>query len=298
MKQITPLGLQTDAHIEQLYQSLYLLRDHAYGDLELDCSFISFVRPTALLALVNTGRLWNKWTNTSVVLTNIPSNVFKYLERIDVFKTCNPWLVTRQQLAVGEQHNRSQRSRTLLEVLPIAGNEPQLTIDVEQACERAEYILRCWFPGHNDAIIPLRQVLSEIASNIVHSQDQGFAVIQRYDGVHRLSAVSQVVISITDLGIGIRQSLAQKGQHPTRKDRSALLASDYIQHAFNMGITSRDTIAGVGLPRVLQIVQDWRGLLAIRSFRSFVKFEDGGIETCDDLVEIPGTQVTIAVRDP
>jgi len=46
-------------------------------------------------------------------------------------------------------------------------------------------------------------MLGEIAENIKHSQDRGFAIIQRYNGRGRSGNTSEVVIAVSDLGIGI-----------------------------------------------------------------------------------------------
>ncbi len=55
-------------------------------------------------------------------------------------------------------------------------------------------------------------MLSEIGQNIVHSEDQGFAIIQRYKKPysHDIERVSEISIGIADLGIGIEESLCRR----------------------------------------------------------------------------------------
>jgi hypothetical protein len=298
MSRLRPIELQTPEQLHALFRQLHVLHQEVSDDLELDMSFVSFLRPNGILAIVSTARLWHRWTQRQLVLTNIRSDVHKYLERIDMFTVCANWLKTPQTLPEENRFARSSASRTLLEILPIAGSSPQLSADIHRTYERTNTILRCWFPNRTDLLERLCKMIVEIAENIGHSQDQGFALVQRYDGSIRPQLGSEIVIAVVDLGIGIEQSLTLRGVQPPIEAGQVVQGSDYICHALRQGVSSRAEAAGLGLWRVQQIVDDWRGELVIRSAASQVRFANGSYITEDDLPLLPGTQVTITVRDP
>lgn len=298
MRQIRPVGLQTSDQIEALYQQLHALRDEGCSDLEIDLSFTSFLRPDGILAIVNAARLWHRWTQSRLLLTNLQSDVHKYLERIDLFTVCSKWLITTEVIQEEDRYARSTASRTLLEIMPIGSIMPQLSNDIHRAYDRADAILRSWFPGRDIAIERLCKMLLEIAENIGHSRDHGFVLIQRYDGRIRPHPGSEIVIAVADLGIGIEQSLTSRAVHPPVKVGRAAQGSDYISYALLQGVSSRSEVAGLGLWRVQQIVKDWHGELVIRSTGSMVHVTDNSCITEDELAPVPGTQVTITVRDP
>src|SRR5262245_51400491 len=137
MIQLRPIGLRTSEQIEVAFQQLHALREQTRGDVELDMSFISFLRPDGILAIVTAARLWHRWTQGHFILTNLQSEVHKYLERIDLFTICGEWLITSQVLQEADRFARSSSSRTLLEIMPITSASPQLSADVHRAYERA-----------------------------------------------------------------------------------------------------------------------------------------------------------------
>ena len=123
----------------------------------------------------------------------------------------------------------------------------------------------------------------------------GYAIIQRYKQpkTHEPDLASEIHIAVADLGIGIEESLVRC--QPELRQRFQR-GSQFIQHAFEQGVSGRLTLRGIGLGRVLELVQQWHGSLAIRSNRSSVRFREGAVEIKDDLAAVPGVQVSIVVR--
>ena len=106
-------------------------------------------------------------------------------------------------------------------------------------------------------------------------------------------------MAIADLGIGIEASLRSKTLTGAARSQPAFTTgSGAILHAFALGVTSRDTVAGLGLARVQAIVEEWHGTLHVRSDSACVRFDADLVVPDDGLPAVPGTQVTFTVRDP
>lgn len=285
--------LQTPEDVEALYASL--LRQGADDEpLEISLSTASFIKPVGVLGLITAARLWHQWTGRSVVLTDVWPPVHAYLERVDVFAECGDFLKITGELAESDELVRSDSSRRLLEVLSIPSEEQANAQAVTDAVRRAEQILSTWL---NDAALQgsVLTVLSEIAQNIIHSRDKGFAVIQRYKQSYTLDIeyASEICIGIADLGIGIKESLCEF--HPELRDKFQL-GSDFIQYAMEPGTSGQLRVRGLGLAHVRDLARKWHGALTIRSFGSTVQSEHDCLEVRDDLTQIPGVQVFITVR--
>jgi hypothetical protein len=296
---LTPLGLDSPAAIEQLYAALGARRTGAAGPLLIDLAQVRFVRADGILTLVTAARLWHRWTGQRTVLCAMQPQVHRYLERMDLFTQCHLWLDQEYILPLSERFDRSPTSYRLLEVVGVSGVPFHNSDDVRAAIQRARRILQTWFDATDDAVDSLLTMLAEIATNVVHSQDYGFASVQRYDDRSGGALGSRVILAMADLGIGIEASLRS---NPARLAVSASAAltsgSDYIRHAMTLGVTSRNTTAGLGLYQVHSIVEQWNGVLSIRSVDAAVRFEGGRLYCQDHLTPIPGTQVTITVRGP
>jgi hypothetical protein len=291
-------GLDTPERVEFLYMKLRAsFESGCRSSIALDLSPVSFVYPDGLLAIANAARLWHRWTGTRVVLMGMQPQIHKYLERMDLFTVCRNWLYPDPALRLMDPYDRSPASTRLLEVMPISGEEKRNSSDVTEAVTRVQKILSAWLPADATAVGYLCLILSEIAHNIVHSHDQGFAVIQRYQDSTMGPMGSRVVIAVADLGLGIEATLRAKSRpHGPVKDQASWSGSDYIRYALTHGVSSPDRLRGTGLTQVKSIVGRWSGSMVVRSFRSRVGFEPEGFNERDNLPEIPGTQVTITVR--
>jgi len=269
--------------------------EHGYrGELFVDLTGCQFIAVPGHMALITAGRLWHGWTRHPLCLASIDPEVHAYLDRMDIFDRCASFLSTDQLLPPHLAYNRSASTTNLLEVTAITSEEQKNEHDVRSVMRRASDILGVWYTDrrHVNQVLTL---LSEVTTNITHSHDIGYVLIQRYRDPSEISA-SRVVVAITDAGIGIQASLTSLVEHlPRRERRRFRQASDYITYALEEGVTSRPNAGGLGLAGVRRRVTDWRGHLTIRSGTSRVDISAFREDKQDDLVYVPGTQVVIQV---
>lgn len=285
---------------EDLYAQATGLRSQIpSGPLALDLSLASFVPVEGLVALACCARLWHQWTGQKIMLQRIQPKVHRYFERMDIFTRCNAWIDQDRLLDELDRFDRKPDSERLLELTPIASDEDQNAEDVQTAVHRIRHILTNLVQRDMHSVGQLCTMLSEIGQNVVHSSDLGLAIVQRYrENANAVAGMGyRVIISVTDLGIGIEGSLGSSQSQLTDRIRAQLTSgSDYILKALELGVTSRRSAGGMGLHQVQKIVHEWDGTLTIRSRRSSVQIAGDAITRRDDLVEVPGTQVTISVR--
>lgn len=283
---------------EDLYAKIVSLRPGcANQSLIINMRAVHFVYVDALLALTSVVRLWWQWSGCKVLLKDIPFAVHRYLERIDFFEKCSEWLEQDYILDPSERFERKPHSERLLEVTPIPSDEVNNAVVVREAVDRIRLILDNATNRDADTVGGLCTILSEITQNVVHSLDRGFAVVQRYR-TSGLVPGYRVMIGVVDLGIGIETSLRRGGGAQLMNDHGTPLASgsDYILKALDLGVSSRASAGGIGLNKVRRLVEKWQGALTIRSQRSSVHITSSSVTRVDDLVEIPGTHVTILVQ--
>src|SRR5579859_4304087 len=265
---LTPPSFTGPDAIEKFYlQFNNALATRIHDSMAFDFRGIPFLTPDEILAVVSAARLWHRETSQSVTL-HVQKKVQMYLERMDVFALCSDYLVPG--IAVDERWDRSDESRKLLELMPIASQEDENAENVTDALRRAGSILLTWLEDESRADA-IRNLFSEVAENIVHREDVGYAIIQRYSD--SLTGGSRVHIGISDLGIGIQESLCR--QNPGLKE-AFQEGSKYILHALNLGVTGGNTIRGVGLANVKKTVAGEKGVLTIRTMRSKIRFQEDG----------------------
>lgn len=240
----------------------------------------SFIFPEGALALICAARLWYQQTGQRTVL-QMNDDVHSYLDRIDLFETCKTYFELPASPA--ERFARTS-SRNLLEVIEFSNDEDRNAAQIPKAIERAFQILYYDFDKKRTAAIGT--LFSEIAANIPHSRDNGYAVVQRFP------KTNTVHMGIADLGVGFQENLIH---HPQCADFSK--GSDFIkQILLKGGVTSRNGDGGMGLYNVNQIVQNREGVLTIRSGSSIVQvYQNNELISYDDLPFIPGVQVFLSV---
>lgn len=293
MTSICVCNLQFDSSIEALYADLNTLRMSS-NKLYLQMDSTNWIYPYGIVSVITAARIWYGWTKQRTVLARTQQSLSSYLERMDVFDVCNQFLSTDHTVPAQKRFDRSENSPRLLEVLAIPGSEQTNPIVVKQALRRAKKILQTWLnqPELVDSVLTL---LSEISHNITHSNDEGFAIIQRYKlpYSHDSDLASEIHIAIADLGIGIEQSLTwQHANLPEQLENG----SDFIVHALRQGTSGMPGVRGLGLDRVRDLVQKWNGKLMIRSMRSKVQIRNDNLAVWDGLALVPGVQVSIVVR--
>ena len=278
---------------EDLYHQLHnvLGRNHP-GQLQIDMSSVSFVRPSGVMALVIAAKTWQEQTGRQTVLIQVQTQVHAYLDRVDLFSTCGEFIETDDELAPAQRYSRSPESRSVVELLPISGDIDQNSKGVSAAVRRVSHVL-CERYGADHPNIPrLCTLVAELGSNITHSQDSGYLLVQSY--ADRLDERWRVSIAIGDCGIGIERSLRTRRSILQTYKSQLKSGSDFIALSLREGITSLRSKRGVGLPLVKNTVRDWKGSLSIRSQGSRLTLPfTAPLVAHDDLPIMPGTQVMI-----
>jgi anti-sigma regulatory factor (Ser/Thr protein kinase) len=130
-------------------------------------------------------------------------------------------------------------------------------------------------------------VISELCRNIIdHSESVGFVAAQRYT---RTDRDRFVLISVGDLGVGLRATLGQRYPVDLWSDSEVIRRALLKQY-------SRHPDRGLGLTFVKKVASDYRGSLHLRSGSGRIYIRD------NRLLELagpafPGTQVTISLRE-
>lgn len=286
---ITPSFLHTSQSWETFYAAFdRCLKNPQITNLLLDLRKIEFFRPETVLLLMNAARLWHAQRGKAIQ-ADFTDEVQAYLQRMDVFDACSNCIDPVR--AVDERFARKYESANLMEMTPLSSDVRENAYNVVKANERAKRILQ-------NAEVPEQRaaevcgILSEIAQNVVHSADTGYAIIQKY---FILSAQThRVHIAVSDLGKGIQASLLERYKVQQLKCRTE---ADYILRALDRKFSSRPlNEGGLGLPHVRLRVDANQGVLIIRSGRSLVHIEGGKvIVQQNDLTSIPGVRVFLTV---
>jgi hypothetical protein len=281
---------------EELYKTIHWFKENRkINELIVDLNDCGFLPAQGLLALITAARLWHSWTDSPVRLKNLQEPVHQYMERADLFTACGQWVKTTQPL--NEHFERIPDSRTIMELTHLTSNELTNAHQVVRVRQRAQQILSAWLPNDMDRVDRLVTILAEIAENIIHSNDIGFALIQRYRDTTFDDGQYRIQIGISDLGIGIRQALLTSPVAIRAEDGSNLETdSDFIKRALDIGVTSRVGGGGLGLNTVRAIVAHWNEHFMIRSGTSLVRFDPLGGGTDDNLAYVPGTQIVVQVH--
>lgn len=260
------------------------LMEHGSGDrVVLDLSRLGFVDPYGMAMLTQIGRVMGSrfWE----MVCRLPSDpdIESYLVRMGVLDAIREYATFDRP-----PHTERQplRNEALLEICPIGRRD-----DVEQVLalieSRVSSILHEELGYEVREITDFKQVVSELCHNILdHSGDRGVLAAQRY--------VSQkqgkfAILSVCDLGMGIRESLA------SRFDVTRWPHSEAITRAMRKEF-SREPTRGLGLYIVRQICQQYRGSLHIRSGDQRVYFRGKRSHVLPSAM-FPGTQVSITLYE-
>jgi len=291
MKVLIPGNLKHAENVERLYADLSQIS--TYGSpIAFDLRQTYWFTPQTILGLVTACRLCQRLTGHPVLLTHLHLEAHAYLARMNLFGACRGFLSADRH--PGKRYERSENSERLLELAQIPGQEPENIEVVRQILRRARAILYRW-TNHRSLTDSVLTILSEVGQNITHSEDFGYAVIQRYkqQGTSDSDSASEIHIAVADLGIGIEESLVRR--HPELK-HAFQQGSQYIEHAFRQGVSGQLGKRGIGLDRVIALVRQWHGSLFVRSGQSSVRIEHNQVMCDDALAPIPGVQVSIMVR--
>jgi ABC-type transporter Mla MlaB component len=290
MPKIKLQGLQSYSDAEILYQSLNSL-NIANETLELDCCQIHFVDASCTLALLTVSRLWFRWTGHETHLVGLQDNVHEHICRLNLFDLTGETLVDREPLEyeVPNHFGHINDRRIIPQFIPSHAASNRLVM--EDVLDAVEESISVWF---NDARL-LRDVsmmLSELGENIIHSNDYGYLLLQRYRS-RDFPGGTRLVIAISDLGIGIRQSLAR-----TNLIKVNMTDSDCIELALQHRVTGTRENRGIGLEEVRRLALQSAKYteLRIRSGTGVLNIQQNQVLKDDQLASIPGVQITLILE--
>ena len=233
--------------------------DSQGAKLLLDARHMHWVSPYGILGLLAVGEASHERSGERPLLQPPESrDVTSYLSRIGFYEVAHEIFEFQERVkkrAAGE-------SDALLEITPIESHQDVHDV-IDKVRDRAATILgkRLGYPP--PAVLHFSVILSEVCQNIVeHAGADGWVAAQAYNWKQRLGR-QVVVISVMDVGMGFRGSLAREHaqQYGDRwSDETALEA------AFLHGVSRyRDPGRGQGLQGIRKQVTRWDGLFAIRS---------------------------------
>lgn len=266
------------------------------AQMTVDARGVTFVDPHGLLGLLEFGRLCDRLD--CKVRLEIPASpeVRSYLHRMDFFEVARRFFLFETP-EPPEAAARGTASDVLLEITPILQSKDIHTI-VGRVRERAGAMLEKHLNYDADARDRFLVALSEICQNIVeHSEDRGFVAIQKYFYRERLGK-NVVKIAVTDLGVGVRQSLGQRlaGQYGAKwSDATAIR-----QALFHAQSRFDDPGRGHGLRGVRTLTEQWGGRFVIRSGSAqlgIIPVWGRGRSEERGLPAFPGTQVWLTLPE-
>ena len=246
-----------------------------------DMKRVRQVEPCGIIALLSLARHCTISSGNRVILINLQESVYTYLNQINLFNFAEQWLTTIGY--TGNNGSNALDSRHVIELVKIHKKR-----DVETTVDEVEGLFSPIVSGLGAG--SLLSLVSELCANIYeHSQDpNGLALIYGYCSENS----DQVIIrlAVGDIGCGVPASIykwyGKIGDEPI----------DYMRAAIGVA-TSRETRkGGYGLPRVQEIVAEYKGYLCLRSGTAALTYCDNKWEERKYLNPILGTQVSIEIH--
>jgi len=279
-----PLRIGTGGRRAQAFQ-----KDFSHA---IDLRHTIFIDPYGMVGLLEVGEfLQSKGIRKTIHLPE-SEEVIKYLERMDFFRYAGRYFRLKPKgLNLPDKYSRSVFSDVLLEITPVVGSD-DIHFIVGKVKERANKILKKHLLYDDRAIDGFIVALSEVCQNIFeHSENRGFVGIQKY---HFQNMNKNVVkIAVMDLGIGFRNSL--KARFKTKDDIDAIGKA-----LFHGASRYSETGRGHGLAAVRRFINQWNGLLSIRSGKARFSIIPGwgrGKEQEHNLTHFPGAQINILLPE-
>jgi len=259
-------------------------REHRQEAMTLDLSNLRFVDPYGMAVLCLIGRHLSRQFRDIECLLPENRDVESYLTRMRLFDHLRAFVSLPREPQTGRPPVANE---SLMEICEISGRS-----DVESALvlveSRVGSILERELNYSVKEITWFKNVVAELCHNILdHSGDRGYLVAQRYMN-HKLKR-KFAMISVCDLGIGIRESLS------ARYDVTEWTHGVAITNAVKKSI-SKDAARGLGLYVVRKICDDCGGSLHIRSGDSRVYFR-GQRSRVYASGNFPGSQVSITLYE-
>lgn len=254
------------------------------------CTFdmhnILYLNPQAIIMLfILCKRIKNK-TSYPVFLDNLTPQVYGYLRRINFFEYDLAYSADEQYMDYG----KNPQSTNLIELTKVNS-----LMQINKLGDWFYSSFEHWFPDQSQSMY--RQLsfeaINELISNSVEhssfdSNGEGYFVLQKYvDSAGK----ANVIMSVGDYGIGIRNHLLRKFPELKEYDGAAI-----VSRAIS-GTSGRLRIGGGrGLKSICNLTQDYGGYFVIRSGYGLVFIQNGNVQTNLLSYSSPGTQCAFCFR--
>lgn len=233
----------------------------------LDFKEVGFLRPECVVLMIIVSEMLFAKSEQAVEWTNLSPDEKSYLERINISQI--PFLnVPKPEY---KWFRSKQPSKHLIELECIS--DP---VQLQEAAIRTRDILKEWFPGdlrgsafYSDAAVIIMEIVNNSIEHSVrnYTEEPGrcYFTTQRFQVQN--SDQPNVVIAFGDAGMGIRNSLQRTNEWVPNSDSYA------IKKALFEGVTSRvDGSGGLGLKRIVELLEKYGGTITVRSGYSAVYY--------------------------
>ncbi len=264
----------------------------AEGKALFDAGYLRFVDPQGLVGLLSAGALLKHRLGRAPHL-RLPrqAKVLGYLARIRFFEQARRFFSMRTR----RPREIAASSDVLLEITPVTTNSDVHAV-VDRVQTRAGTILTRTLGYPLVTVVQFSVVLSEVCQNIIeHAEAPGWVAAQAYYWAKRRERW-MLVIAVSDLGRGFRESLA-----PEHAGRFGKRWGDgrALEAAFLHGVTRfQDLGRGQGIQQIRRQVRRWDGIISIRSGTARI----ADVPEWDDtpaleegLARFPGAQINIVL---
>ena len=262
------------------------------GKALFDAGYLRFVDPQGVVGLLSAGALLKRRLGQAPHL-RLPrqATVLGYLARIRFFEQARRFF----SMQTRRPRETAASSDVLLEITPVTTNSDVHAV-VDRVQTRAGAILTRTLGYPLVTVVQFSVVLSEVCQNIIeHAGAPGWVAAQAYYWAKRRERW-MLVIAVSDLGRGFRESLAAEhaGRPGERWDDGRALEA-----AFLHGVTRfQDLGRGQGIQQIRRQVRRWDGLISIRSGTARI----ADVPEWDDtppleqgLGRFPGAQINIVL---
>jgi hypothetical protein len=279
--------LQSHTHAEIFFSQL-VQTPIVTEPLELNCNELSFLGAHCTLSLLTASRLWFRWTGEITKVYGLTDQIHEHLVRLRIFDLPGETLIDADPLSYQVPNHYGPINRRRIAPLFIPGHQESNRTVINEVLDAVEETINYWFE-ESRLVRDVNLILSELGENIMHSNDYGYLFLQRYGRQNG----NQIVIAISDLGIGIRTSLERR-QHV----HSGMVDSECIHKALQHRVSGAGNNRGIGLYEVWTRAQRSArsAELRIRSGGGALTIRNHDPVFEDDLAYIPGVQITLTLE--
>jgi len=271
-----------------------MVREHADAQQDrvlFDATHVRFSDPYGMIGLLALGAVTRRRGATPLLKLPENTDVVSYMTRMGFFDHADEIF---EMTGARPRSRADGTSDVLLEVTAINSHADVHRI-VDVVNQRALDILTKQLHYPRAEAFQFSVILSEVCQNIIeHAEAGGWVATQTYNWTKKVGR-KVVVISVMDLGIGFRASLA--AAHAARYSRWDDAAA--LEAAFMHGQTRfHDPGRGQGLQQIRKMVGRWGGRISIRSGSARIAdipSWDEGAPLQENLPALPGSQIGIVL---